>query len=405
MDTSITITGTLTLTDGIIGGSTDDKVIVTNTSATAITGQSNASFINGTLRRYIASNNDQDYPLPVGDGNTSSDYHLAQINNDLTGVTYLDANFRALANHSDAQLAISEEGTDYTSICTDGVWLIEPDASPTGSTTYDIELYFGNFGCSLANNRFAALKRPENSVTGADWTCGTCGIPAGLNANGGTGRMVADGYALRKGLTSFSEHGIGTTDNVLPVEWLYFDAKWSNNDRTKATLEWATASETNNDRFEIERSMDATTWEYIGEVPCKGCDSPIQHDYTDYDKSPNNTITSYYRVKQVDKNGDFDYSNIDALDPFTGINIIILYPSPTLNKITFKVFSSVDGDVYLDFYDSAAQLVYRESATITEGVNEFNDFDVSRLSRGNYVLRVSTTNGLHKSEKEFLVVE
>ncbi|MBI4649427.1 MAG: SprB repeat-containing protein, partial [Bacteroidia bacterium] len=202
------VSNNLTLTDGLINTSSN-YLIVVNSSPLAVSGYSQGattpSFINGNLRRYINSGTNT-YGFPIGN---SSNYYLSEIvSSGITGINYLNSRFSPLTNSNDADLTVTESGNVYTSICTDGVWYITPDQNPT-SANYDIRCYKGNFTCGLTDNEFAILKRPDNSLTAADWTCGTCGIGVGLSPNGGEGRMASDMYALRKSLTAFSQFGIG----------------------------------------------------------------------------------------------------------------------------------------------------------------------------------------------------
>src|SRR5690606_10958019 len=94
----------------------------------------------------------------------------------------------------------------------------------------------------------------------------------------------------------------------LPVELVYFTASVRNN---QAHLEWLTASELDNDRFEIERSSDARRFEKIGTVKGKGTTS-LETKYQFTDRTPVEG-TVYYRLKQVDHDGQFAYSNVIAV--------------------------------------------------------------------------------------------
>lgn len=104
---------------------------------------------------------------------------------------------------------------------------------------------------------------------------------------------------------------------VLPVEYLNIDVTVNAED--DAILQWTTLSETNNDYFQIERSYNLVDFEVIGSLPGMG-NSHFQHKYA-YIDQPRKSCT--YRLKQVDFNGDFTYSNLIALnkktDSFTSV--------------------------------------------------------------------------------------
>lgn len=90
----------------------------------------------------------------------------------------------------------------------------------------------------------------------------------------------------------------------LPVNWLYIKAEA---DKKDALISWATASETNNWKFEVERSNDRKEWISIGSVKGKG-NSSIANKYSFRDENVTGEV--YYRVKQIDYNGEFSYSDM-----------------------------------------------------------------------------------------------
>ena len=201
------ITNNLVFKDGVISTG-QNKLIISKTDSSSILGYNDTNFVYGHLRRYITSNT-QTYAFPIANGLTSSDYYLAELkNNNLNGVNYIDAYFGTLTNHNDADMVANEAGMTYNSISTEGVWYLTPDSSIT-SGTYDLKCFINNFS-GLSDNRFAILSRSDSSLTGADWIADPAGIGnPGINPTNGTGRLVADGYALRQGFSHFTQFGIG----------------------------------------------------------------------------------------------------------------------------------------------------------------------------------------------------
>jgi hypothetical protein len=94
---------------------------------------------------------------------------------------------------------------------------------------------------------------------------------------------------------------------LLPVELLSFDVTPINNQY--ARLEWATASEINNNGFEVLRSVDGENFEYIAWISGNGNQTTI-HKYSYEDYSIEKGITYYYQLKQIDYDGQYEYFDI-----------------------------------------------------------------------------------------------
>lgn len=111
---------------------------------------------------------------------------------------------------------------------------------------------------------------------------------------------------------SFDESGNPTYGNLgncaipLPIELVSFTGEYNTNDGLDY-LQWITASEKNNDRFEIYSSVDGEYWQFVGSVNGAG-NSTQELSYNYRNKTIPNLV--YYKLKQVDYDGNFEYSNI-----------------------------------------------------------------------------------------------
>jgi len=121
---------------------------------------------------------------------------------------------------------------------------------------------------------------------------------------------------------------------ILPIEYLYFNAKYNSVIRS-GDLTWATAKEWENDRFEIERSVNNVNgWEKLSEVSGAGySDSPVHYEFKDMNL-PIAGGNIYYRLKQIDFDGDFTYSitksiNVESIPGTTRWRV---FPNPTTGK-------------------------------------------------------------------------
>lgn len=173
----------------------------------------------------------------------------------------------------------------------------------------------------------------------------------------GSGRMYENGIPQPQEDLFFI---INTQFTILPVELTQFEVTEKNG---IVSLQWQTASETNNLGFEIERSPDARDWEKIGFVNGQG-NSQTLNDYAFEDKSPY-PGWNYYRLKQVDYDGKFEYSDIQSLhiestplaDGFT------IFPNPAspgqLIQIQFPGRSYDNGLLFL--LDARGQRIWRST--------------------------------------------
>lgn len=119
-------------------------------------------------------------------------------------------------------------------------------------------------------------------------------------------------------------------ESILPVELLSFEA---NVVGKKVFLDWETASEFNNDRFEVERSTDIITWEHLGSVTGAGTTS-IKTSYQFVDNSPLIGV-SYYRLKQVDFDGSEEYSPINQVEFKEDLSVqkVNWHPNPSKGEL------------------------------------------------------------------------
>ncbi|MBP7260669.1 MAG: T9SS type A sorting domain-containing protein [Bacteroidia bacterium] len=129
----------------------------------------------------------------------------------------------------------------------------------------------------------------------------------------------------------------------LPVEWLYVQAERLSD--KNVWVEWGCASETDNDYFTVERSVDLVHWEEADRVTGKGTIlTPTKYHLVD-DNDFNGI--SYYRIKQTDFNGKFNYSNVVSVNN-TGENVFTLYPNPAQSNILLAMDKeNMGGTLYI----------------------------------------------------------
>ncbi len=154
------------------------------------------------------------------------------------------------------------------------------------------------------------------------------------------------------------------------------------NERQQATLKWATASEFNNDFFEIERSKNAKDFESLGKVTGRGTVNG-QNDYTFTDEVPLKGI-NYYRLKQVDYDGQFSYSRLSSVIK-DGDGTISLFPNPTANVLKIN-FEDVDQIENVTFYNTFGRIVKTVAG-------KQDKYEVTDLPVGKYILQIRLADG------------
>jgi serine protease AprX len=139
-----------------------------------------------------------------------------------------------------------------------------------------------------------------------------------------------------------------------PVEFVSFSAR---NIKDDAVLDWVTATAYNCARFEVKRSRDAIRWDKIGELPCRNGNDLEQYDFRDL--APGHGVF-YYRLKQVDTDGEYLYSNAVALG-FSASGIgLRLVPRPEQQDLFCAIAGGdKESEWQLELYNAAAVLLAR----------------------------------------------
>lgn len=178
-----------------------------------------------------------------------------------------------------------------------------------------------------------------------------------------------------------------TGSGLVPVELVSFAATTNNSD---VTLNWSTATELNNSGFQIERS-NGSAYEVVGFVAGHGTTTEVRnYNFVDQNVASG---TYSYRLKQVDFDGTFEYSNAIEVEVL-GVKEFALgqnYPNPFNPSTTINFSLAVDSKVSLKIFDVLGQ----EVATLLNGQmaagNQKVSFDASSLNSGVYFYRIDAS--------------
>jgi subtilisin-like proprotein convertase family protein len=176
---------------------------------------------------------------------------------------------------------------------------------------------------------------------------------------------------------------------LLPVRYAKFEAKKFDKE---VLLDWKTASEKDNDHFEVERAGADYKFTTVGKLDGNGNTNEVI-SYSYIDETPMSGI-SYYRLKQVDFNGRVYYSPVRSVDFRNGISKLVVAPNPSSGMVSVSTGQpakeiavwSVMGEKVMEYFP-----------TREEG-NEHN-IDMSHLENGLYYVTIEYLNGLTKQVK------
>ena len=184
-----------------------------------------------------------------------------------------------------------------------------------------------------------------------------------------------------------------TIEDFVPVELTAFFALKT---EKGILLKWTTASESNNSGFMIERSTNETDFSEIAFIEGKGTTTEVtDYEYTDNISKPN---IYYYRLRQIDFDGSFSYSNIVESE-ISGPEVFNLsqnYPNPFNPSTVIKFSLPVDSQVRIELFNTLGEKVDElTNRAYSIGNHELN-FDATQLSNGVYYYTINAT-GIDKS--------
>jgi hypothetical protein len=151
-------------------------------------------------------------------------------------------------------------------------------------------------------------------------------------------------------------------------------------------LHWETASEENNAYFILERSSDAQQFTALGQIEGNGNSNQNQfYSFTDINPT---TGINYYRLKQVDSDGSFSYSQVIALEVKASDSQVNIYPNPSSDIISIEFVNDTNSEIHIKIYDVLGHLVRNVNLGSTKGHQVYN-LSLSNLPEGAYLIQLS----------------
>jgi hypothetical protein len=261
--------------------------------------------------------------------------------------------------------------------------------APSITTTSDKRLLL----CFYTNKKFSTYNPSSGITEKYDRPNLSEGTPSNMMAV--TTQTTAGATGNKTAMATDSEfwasQQVAISDGyALPVKWTSFQVeKISNN----YTLKWSVAEEMNAAFYEVQRSEDGWQWQAISRVNAFGTTSTAKnYSYVDKGVTLRNI---YYRIKQVDQDGKFEFTQIRS---YRNNDIqVSIYPTKEGIQVYFK--EKVAGRVQFHLYSLNGQLVSTQMQTNPSGQVLFTtDKDV----QGIYIVVVTNHKDFHMSSKVFI---
>lgn len=348
-----TVNGTLTMSTGDLVIATGITLTSDGTDAPGFSGGSTSAHIvtsgTGTISDTYASTTKVTYP--VGDGTL---YRPIALTPNSTNSTVWTIAYAASA-HADSDVSGDLDHVSY-----DEYWTCDR----SGGTPADAVMELTWHSASQVNTLADLTIAHYDGTTDWDEVAST--------AIGSTTSGVITSDAV---VTSFSPFTLASksAQNPLPVELLTFDAKLN---EEIVELTWATASEINNDFFEVLHSVDGLSWKLIDVIDGSG-NSTFTIDYSTNHYSPAKNI-NYYRLRQVDFDGSYEYSAVQTVT-VQSANLITISPNPSTGVFFINGLQRQSAIAVVN--NSIGQIVIAKQL-------QNGSIDLSHLPKGMYVLSV-----------------
>ncbi len=170
----------------------------------------------------------------------------------------------------------------------------------------------------------------------------------------------------------------------LPVELTSFTAKAG---QESIQLGWLTASEENNAGFEVQRSTDGKNFRTLTFIEGHGTTLEAQKYFYD-DKELRKNRLYYYRLKQIDYDGRFEYSDVVTAQLEEDSKFSVIAPNPTTTGQTkLEYTSDTEGELSVQVFDVTGRELVKQVHGVSEGTNAI-DLDLSALGKGMYFVKL-----------------
>jgi Secretion system C-terminal sorting domain len=271
-----------------------------------------------------------------------------------------------------------------------GIILVTSGATPfncVASTEYDFYDISFNGITTTTNLRLAHL--PDNTNPNYAFYFETGGTEDKSNY---TNLFYGAGASNGGNINAYSYVG----SSVVPINYNQFTANKVNDN---ADLRWEVANQTNlTSHFKVERSTDGVNFKGIQEIAANTLNGTASYNMLDENIGKLNVNVIYYRIKQVDTDGRFVYSDVRYVKVGNKGGLISANPNPVKDVTNLRIEVLENQNATLQLLDANGKQILTESLKLNKGLNT-KQFDMSPLAAGVYVIRVVTENDEVLSQK------
>lgn len=187
-------------------------------------------------------------------------------------------------------------------------------------------------------------------------------------------------------IDSYSPFTLASTNILLPVTWLSFNATSSDNG---SLINWSTIENNQTLEYTIQRSLDGREYSNVKTVSAiHQSEESASYTYLDVDNLSLITSEVYYRIHQIDVNGESSYSEISVVTLDDHINVFNSFPNPFYDVLMFDVISNTGTNFEVHIYTIDGKEIYNKSFDLEEGENKIS-LDTRGIPHGSYILQYS----------------
>ncbi len=186
--------------------------------------------------------------------------------------------------------------------------------------------------------------------------------------------------------TRFATPGATTSATTLPVTLLSFDGAADGKD---VVLAWSTANELNNSGFDLERSINGTSFEKVTFVKGKGTTNMVSNYHFVDANALSASAVWYYRLKQIDFDGSITYSNTIKVTGKVLAAGLSVFPNPFIEGLNIELNLPAAEQVSVIITDIQGKVVAERNVNASKGLNTIGFADLNTLNEGVYFVKTS----------------